>query len=188
MYYVYEQVYDKAGNPIEGCYVDRNGDGLVNEDDLYLYHSADPKVMFGVSTKLQFKNWDFSIAGHGSLGNWNYNAVSSYNAELSPARLYANEFMSNLTQTALKTNFQSKKVLSDYYVQNASFFRIDNITLGYSFKKLFDSKLSGRVYGTVQNPFVFTSYDGLDPEVSGGVDSNFYPRPLTMMLGLNLNF
>lgn len=188
MYYVYEQVYDKVGNPIEGCYVDRNGDGLVNEDDLYLYHSADPKVMFGVSTKLQFKNWDFSVAGHGSLGNWNYNAVSSNNAELSPARLYANEFMSNLTQTALKTNFQSKKVLSDYYVQNASFFRIDNITLGYSFKKLFDSKLSGRVYGTVQNPFVFTSYDGLDPEVSGGVDSNFYPRPLTMMLGLNLNF
>lgn len=188
MYYVYEQIYDTNGNPIEGCYADRNGDGQINEDDLYLYHSADPKVIFGLSTKLQYKNWDFSIAGHGAAGNYNYNAVAANNAEISPARIYANEFLTNRVMSAFDTNFQTKKVLSDYYVQDASFFRIDNITLGYSFANLFNKKINGRVYGTVQNPFVITSYDGLDPEVGGGIDSNFYPRPLTVMFGLNLNF
>lgn len=188
MYYVYEQIYDTNGNPIEGCYADRNGDGQINEDDLYLYHSADPKVIFGLSTKLQYKNWDFSIAGHGAAGNYNYNAVAANNAEISPARIYANEFLTNRVMSAFDINFQTKKVLSDYYVQDASFFRIDNITLGYSFANLFNKKINGRVYGTVQNPFVITSYDGLDPEVGGGIDSNFYPRPLTVMFGLNLNF
>lgn len=188
MYYVYEQVYDENGKPLEGVFVDRNDDGVLDENDLRFYHNATPDVTLGVSSKLQYKNWDFGIAGHGSIGNWNFNAVAANTAELSTARLYANAFISNKTHYALETNWSSSKPLSDYYVQNASFFRIDNITLGYSFANLFSSKVGGRVYATVQNPFVFTSYDGIDPEISSGFDSSFYPRPVTYMLGLNLNF
>ena len=188
MFYVYEQVYDENGKPLEGVFVDRNDDGIVDENDLYFYHNADPKVTYGFSTKLQYKNWDFSIAGHGNAGNWIYNSVAANSAELSRARLFANAFLSNRTEYAFDTNWQTSKVLSDYYVQNGSFFRIDNITLGYSFDKLFTSRLGGRIYATVQNPFVFTKYKGLDPEISGGFDDNFYPRPITYMLGLTLNF
>ncbi len=188
MFYVYEQVYDSDGHPLEGVFVDRNDDGIVDENDLYFYHNADPSVTYGFSTKLQYKNWDFSVAGHGQGGNWIYNSVASNSAELSRARLFANAFLSNRTDYAFDTNWQTSKVLSDYYVQNGAFFRIDNITLGYSFENLFASRLGGRVYATVQNPFVFTKYKGLDPEISGGFDDNFYPRPVTYMLGLSLNF
>ncbi len=188
MYYVYEQVYDENGNPVEGAYVDRNGDNVINESDLYLYHSATPKATYGVNSKLQWKNWDFDIAGHGSIGNYNYNAIASNNASQAPSALYANEFLSNRVMSTFDTNFQTKKVLSDYYVQNASFFRIDNITLGYSFTHIGGLKIGGRTYATVQNPFVFTAYDGLDPEIEGGLDTNVYPRPVSVMLGLNLNF
>lgn len=188
MYYVYEQVYDETGKPIEGMYVDRNNDGQINEDDLYLYNKFTPDWNIGFNTKVSWKAWDLSLASHGSLGNYNYNAIAANSAELSPARVYANEFLSNRHNSAFDTNFQIKRVLSDYYVQDASFFRIDNITLGYSFKKLFLQKLNGRVYASVQNPIVFTNYKGLDPEVFGGVDNNFYPRPITTLFGLSLNF
>ncbi|MGQ1946530.1 SusC/RagA family TonB-linked outer membrane protein [Geofilum sp. OHC36d9] len=188
MYYVYEQVYDDSGKPIEGMYVDRNNDGQINEEDLYLYHKFTPDWNIGFNTKVSWKAWDLSLSSHGSFGNYNYNAVAANNAELAPARVYANEFLSNRHQSAFETNFQYKRVLSDYYVQDASFFRIDNITLGYSFKNLLKQKITGRVYGSVQNPVVFTSYEGLDPEVYGGVDNNFYPRPITTMIGLSLSF
>ncbi|TWV14047.1 TonB-dependent receptor [Bacteroidaceae bacterium HV4-6-C5C] len=188
MYYVYEQIYDTNGKPIEGMYKDRNSDGQINEKDLYLYHKPAPDWTFGLNTKLTWRAWDLSVAGHGSIGNYNYNAIAANNAELAPARVYANEFLSNRVQSAFDTNFQTKKVLSDYYVQNASFFRIDNITLGWSFDRIARSHIKGRIYGTVQNPVVFTAYKGLDPEVAGGVDNDFYPRPLTLMLGINLNF
>lgn len=189
MYYVYEQIYDEAGNPIEGMYVDRNNDGQINEEDLYLYHKHTPDWNLGFNTKLTWKKWDLSIASHGSIGNYNYNAMAANNAELAPARVYANEFLSNRHVSAFDANFQYKRVLSDYYIQNASFFRVDNITLGYSSAALFgDEAVGGRLYLSVQNPFVFTKYQGLDPEVFGGVDNNFYPRPITVLLGLSLNF
>ncbi len=187
MFYVFQQVYGTDGKPIEGAYIDRNGDGSINEGDLYFYHNADPKMTFGISTKLQYKDFDFSIAGHGSLGNWMYNGVAANSAALAPNSVYAVSALTNKTKSAFETNFQEAQVLSDYYIQLASFFRIDNITLGYSFSNVFD-KIGGRVYFTVQNPFVFTKYDGLDPEISGGVDNSFYPRPVTFLLGLNLNF
>lgn len=188
MYYVYEQIYDEDGNPIEGLYVDRNNDGQITESDLYVYKKPTPDWTVGFNTKLTWKAWDLSVAGHGSIGNYNYNGVAANNAELSPARVYANEFLTNRPQSAFETNFQTKKLLSDYYIQGASFFRIDNITLGWSFKKSNRIPLSGRIYSTVQNPFVFTKYKGLDPEVEGGVDNDFYPRPLTVMMGVNINF
>ncbi|MCD8193844.1 MAG: SusC/RagA family protein, partial [Tannerellaceae bacterium] len=188
MYYVYEQVYDENGKPIEGMYKDRNGDGQINEDDLYLHKNSVAPWTFGLNTKLIWKAWDFSIAGHGSAGNYNYNGMAANNAEISPARVYTNESLSNRVTSAFEAGFQTKKLLSDYYIQNASFFRVDNITLGWSFDKIATLPLRGRIYGSVQNPVVFTKYKGLDPEVFGGVDNDFYPRPLTMMLGVNLNF
>lgn len=188
MYYVYEQLYDTVGKPIEGFYKDKNNDGQINENDLYLYHKPTPDWTLGLNTKLTWKAWDLSVAGHGSIGNYNYNAIAANNAELSSTRVYANEFLSNRVQSAFESGLQTKKVLSDYYVQDASFFRIDNITLGWSFKNLAKKAIQGRIYGTVQNPVVFTKYDGLDPEVAGGVDTDFYPRPLTMMFGVNFNF
>lgn len=188
MFYVYEQVYDNNGKPLEGVFVDRNNDGALTEDDLYLYHKADADFTYGMSTKFQYKKWDLAMAGHGSWGNWIFNGSAANNAELSAGRLFANSFLSNRPQSAFDTNFQAKTLLSDYYIQNGAFFRIDNISIGYSFEKLFGAKISGRVSGTVQNPFVFTAYKGLDPEIGGGVDNSYYPRPITYMIGLNLNF
>ncbi|MCL2133114.1 MAG: SusC/RagA family TonB-linked outer membrane protein, partial [Bacteroidales bacterium] len=188
MYYVYQQIYDANGKPIEGFYKDRNNDGQINEQDLYIFHKPTPDWTLGFNTKLMWKDWDLSIVGHGSIGNYNFNAVAANNAELAPARVYANEFLGNRVRSAFEPGFLFKQVLSDYYIQNASFFRIDNITLGWSFKKLWNLPLSGRIYGSVQNPFIFTPYKGMDPEVNGGVDNNFYPRPLTCMLGVNINF
>lgn len=187
MYYVYEQIYDNSGKPIEGLYVDRNQDGMITENDLRPYQRSVPTWTGGLHTRLNWKNWDFSIAGHGSLGNYNYNAIAANSAELDRARVFANEFLANRTQSAFDTGFQLKQVLSDYYVQDASFFRIDNIVLGWAFKRIGRTMLNGRIYGAVQNPMIFTNYAGLDPEVNGGVDNDFYPRPLTVMLGLNLN-
>ncbi len=187
MYYVYEQIYDSSGKPIEGLYVDRDKDGMITENDLRSYRRSVPTWTGGLHTRLNWKNWDFAIAGHGSLGNYNYNAIAANSAELDRARVFANEFLANRTQSAFDTGFQLKQVLSDYYVQDASFFRIDNIVLGWAFKRVGRTMLNGRIYGAVQNPMVFTNYTGLDPEVNGGVDNDFYPRPLTVMLGLNLN-
>ncbi len=188
MYYVYEQIYNEQGKPIEGFYKDQNNDGQINEQDLRPYKNPTPEWTLGLNTKLIWKAWDLSIAGHGSLGNYNYNAVAANNAGLSSTTVYANEFLSNRVSSAFNTNFQTGQSLSDYYVQDASFFRIDNVVLGWSFKQSKQFPFNGRIYGTVQNPFVFTKYDGLDPEVFGGYDGNVYPRPVTILLGVNLNF
>lgn len=188
MYYVYKQIYDSDGNPIEGLYDDLNDDGSIDENDLYLYKKAAPDYTFGFSTKVEWRGWDLSITSHGSVGNYNYNSIAARNCELDPGKIYANEFLNNIEQSAFETNFLTKKVLSDYYVQDASFFRIDNIMLGRSFKTVFNKDFPCRIYTCVQNPVVFTKYDGLDPEIDGGVDSDFYPRPLTVILGINIKF
>ncbi len=187
MFFVFQQVYDADGHPIEGAFIDRDESGSIDEKDLYMFHNADPKATFGVAAKLQYKKFDFSLAGHGSLGNWMYNGVAANSAALAPENVYSSSALTNKTRFAFQTNWQKAQVLSDYYIQLASFFRIDNMTLGYSFDKIFD-KVGGRVYCTVQNPFVFTKYEGLDPEISSGIDNSFYPRPVTFLLGLNLNF
>jgi len=188
MFFVYEQIYDENGKPIEGFYKDQNNDGVINESDLRVFHKPAPDYTFGINTRLRYKNWDFSVASHGSIGNYNYNAVAANGAALSPASVYANEFLVNRPKSAFETNFQNGQNLSDYYVQDASFYRIDNMVLGYTFKDLSNMVKSLRIYATVQNPFVFTKYKGLDPEVFGGIDGNLYPRPGTIMLGTNFNF
>lgn len=192
-FYVYEQVYDAAGKPLEGLYVDRNGDGQMTEADKYFCKKPAADVTMGFTSKLIYKNWDLSFSLRANLGNYVYNNIASFNAPLSEGWVNNKGYLSNRPFSAFDTGFQDMNVLSDYYVQNASFLRCDNITLGYSFKNLF-KVLSGRVYGTVQNPFVITKYDGLDPEVANagdktaGIDKNVYPRPLVGIFGLSLNF
>lgn len=187
MFYVYEQVYDNEGKPIEGFYKDRNNDGLINENDLRIYHKPTADYVFGITTKLRWKALDLSVASHGSIGNYNFNAVAANNAALSSSSVYANEFLVNRVRSAFDTNFQTSHTLSDYYIQDASFYRIDNIVLGWTLKNSGMFR-SARLYTSVQNPFVFTKYKGLDPELFGGIDNNFYPRPVTFIIGTNLNF
>lgn len=187
-YYVYEQVYDSNGNPIEGAYVDQNKDGLLNEDDLIVFHSSTPDVTFGFNTKLTYKNWDLSLSGHGAAGNYNYYSTGANNDDMSNNSIYQTTHIYNRLVSSAQTNFHSTQSMSSYYVQDASFFRVDNITLGWSFKKSDKFPLSGRVYGTVANPFVITKYQGFDPEIDGGIDASFYPRPISVMFGVSLKY
>ena len=191
-FYVYQQVYDVDGNPVEGEFVDRNGDGILNADDKYVYKKQAGDVLMGMTNKFMWKNWDFSFTLRASLNNYLYNDFIS--GKCNGANVYANGAWSNTTPEAVRLGFTGKSdyYMSDYFVQNASFLKCDNITLGYSFKNLFKGEtyrgIAGRIYVLVQNPFVVTNYSGLDPENASGVDGTVYPRPRTYMLGLNLNF
>ncbi len=190
-YYVYQQVYDKSGQPLEGEFVDRNGDGIINSDDRYFYKKADADVLMGFTSKLTYKNWDFSFSLRASLGNYNYNAVEIGNSNLSTSSIYSGSAFHNRPKMSLAKNWQTDNEmegLSDYAIQNASFLKCDNITIGYSFDKLFGLNINGRAYVTAQNVFTITEYKGLDPEISGGYDSSVYPRPFVGIFGLNLNF
>lgn len=187
-YYVFQQVYDKNGLPIEGQYVDRNGDGIVNEKDKYLYKSPHAPWTAGFTSKLVWKDWDFSFSLRANFDNYVFNDLEAGASNV--ATVWAESgYLTNRPLSVLNKKWQtSDSVLSDYFVQNGSFLKCDNITLGYSFDKLFGSKISGRVYATASNVFTITKYDGIDPEVSYGIDNSLYPRPFTMLLGLNLNF
>lgn len=195
-FWVYQQVYDEAGKPIEGAFVDRNGDGQINSDDRYFYHSPAADVFMGLTMKFIYKRWDLSFALRASLGNYVYYDFLANKASISSSGLYSNSAYSNTTQAAVDLGFTgtgaSEYYLSDYFVRNASYLKCQNITLGYSFPALLkynnQDYFSGRLFFTVQNPFIITKYKGLDPEVSSGIDSNPYPRPLSFQLGLNLNF
>lgn len=190
-YYTYQQVYDQNGLPIEGEFVDRNGDGIINSNDRYFYKKADADVLMGFTSKLIYKNWDFSFSLRASLGNYAYNAVDAGNSNVEVERLYNGSSWHNVPTMVLekKWNYVSTEDgLSDYFIQNASFLKCDNITVGYSFEKLFKLPISGRIYATAQNVFTITKYKGIDPEINGGYDGNIYPRPFTGVLGLNLNF
>ena len=190
-FYVYEQVYDAEGHPIEGEYVDRDGNGVINNDDRYFYHKPAADVTMGLNTTLTYKNWTLAASGHGSIGNWVYNNVASDGEMI--ADCWTNNFNSNRLNSAAWSNFKQACYLSDYYVRDGSFFKIDNITLGYTFPQLFKSAKLDRamglnIFATVQNVATFTKYDGLDPEVYSGIDNNLYPRPRTYVLGVKFNF
>jgi TonB-dependent starch-binding outer membrane protein SusC len=186
-FYVYEQVYDANGKPIEGLYVDRNGDGQITSQDKYHYKKSAPDVFMGFNSKLFWNNWDFGFAGRISLGNYVYNNVWSATASLN--NLYwSSNYLLNPNKNVLETRFENPTYWSDYYVKNGSFLRMDNISLGYTFKNLNDNKMSLRLYGTAQNVFVITKYEGLDPEVSNGIDNNIYPRPRIFMMGLSIDY
>lgn len=186
---VYEQVYDEDGNPLEGVFVDQNGDGIINEDDKILYHSVHPDWTASWHNTFTYKNWDFGFVLRGSFGNWVYNKNQVDNSFVSQAtkdvigNLLNDTFLFNQTRT-------TELMLSNHFVQNASFVRCDNITLGYTFDNLLRNKLKLRLFGAVQNPFVITNYKGIDPELTyqQGIDGSPYPRPVTFSLGLVANF
>ncbi len=187
---VYQQAYDENGKMLEGVVVDRNGDNMINEADKYIYKQAAAPITLGFSSRLQVKNFDFSFSLRSSIGNYVYNDVSCDRANVSSSTMWLNGYLTNTIKEAVENGCQTnsmQRILSDYYVQNASFLKCDNITLGYSFNKLF-GKLNGRVYVAGTNVFTITKYDGIDPEVNGGIDNSIYPRPFTGLLGLSLNF
>jgi TonB-linked SusC/RagA family outer membrane protein len=188
-FYVYEQVYDKNGKPIEGAYVDRNKDGKINSDDKYFAHKPAPDVTMGFNTTLSYKNWTLAASAHANIGNWVYDNVSSNNEMW--ADLWTNNFVSNRMNSAVHTNFEQAQYLSDYYLHNASFFKLDNVTLGYTFKDMVKAKdrtMNLNLYFTVQNVCTISKYKGLDPEIFNGIDNNLYPRPRTFILGAKFNF
>lgn len=188
-FYVFQQVYDEAGKPIENSYVDRDGNGVINDGDRYFYKKPAADVLLGFTSKVVWKKWDFSFSLRASLNNYVYNDVEANNAN-THTLFSPQNFLSNRPTMVLANDFSGigNYYMSDYYVQNASFLKLDNVTLGYSFKDLFKTGISGRVYGTVQNVLTVSDYKGLDPEIQSGIDNNIYPRPLVSILGLSLNF
>ncbi len=189
-YYMYQQVYDSEGNPINGVYVDRNNDGQITPDDKYITRKPDPDYTFGFNTNFSWKNWTAALSGHASIGNWVYNNVAS-NTEML-ADLWTNSFVSNRLVSATKSMFTQAQYVSDYYLEDGSFLKLDNFTIGYTFPKLFslnaDRSASLNIFGTVQNICTFTKYSGIDPEIFNGLDKTVYPRPRTFVMGLKLNF
>lgn len=189
-FYLYEQVYDENGNPLEGVYVDQNGDGDINDEDLRIRHSKDPKVTMTFGSNFNYKNWDLSFSLRANIGNYVYADVLANGSTLS--QTYYNGHLVNLIDTDYyfdgTINSTTGIALSDYWLRNASFLRCDNITIGYTWPDLLKNQLRLRLYGAVQNPFIITKYKGLDPEVFGGIDNNVYPRAITCTLGLVATF
>lgn len=189
-FYVYQQVYDANNKPLDNVYVDRNGDGSINDKDLYLYKQPDPKYILGLSSNVTYKNLNLAVVMRANLGNYAYNNVFSStgtrNSVLNPLG-YLNNGSTNVLESGL-IGANDKNILSDYYVQNASFVRMDNASIGYNFGKVLKSSAVLSINGNVQNVFTITNYEGVDPEVNGGIDNNIYPRPRTFVLGLNLKF
>ncbi len=187
---VFKQIYDKnSGKPIEGLYEDINRDGQVNDADRYYYKKPAPDVLLGLNTQVAYKEWSLGLAAHGSLGGYLYNNFNSNNGVLRAAKNPIN-FIGNVSRNYLETGFNNNRYLSDYYIENGSFFRLDNINIGYSAGKVFNKKASLRIAASVQNVFVITKYKGLDPENSNdsGVDNTIYPRSRVFSLGFNFDF
>ena len=189
-FWVYQQVYDANGKPIQGVVVDRDANGVIDINDRYFYKSSIAPWLFGFSSRVQYKNWDFGFGLRASIGNYVFNQLKMGHRSLEYIGT-GTGYMSNTMPYAREVNFKNGDkiydALTDYFIDNASFLKCDNITLGYSFDKLFNA-VSGRVYFSATNVFTITKYKGMDPEVSGGIDNNIYPRPLTLLLGLNLSF
>ena len=192
-FYVYQQVYGADGLPLEGVFVDRNNDGNISEEDRYCYKSPAAPYLAGLSARIQYKNWDLGFNLRGSFGNYVFNDRQAGYANVEKRYDSSFAYIQNTTPTAVKNNWKTYSwVLSDYFVEDASFVKLDNITLGYSFQNLFKggsyNGLNGRVYLTATNVATITNYSGQDPEVFGGIDNSIYPRPFSMTLGVNINF
>jgi iron complex outermembrane receptor protein len=187
-YFLYKQLYDNAGNPVEGAYADLNDDNLINNDDKYVAGNGRPDLTMGFLTDFRYKNIDFSFNMRAAFGNEIYNNVLSSRAQ------YGNVFrtvVGNVPTQILESNFQNTPdvILSDYYLEDGSFLRMDNITLGYTFNKDFTGGSDLRIWTGVQNAFLITDYSGIDPEISNnGIDATIYPRPRTFLFGINYGF
>ncbi|RHV94262.1 SusC/RagA family TonB-linked outer membrane protein [Culturomica massiliensis] len=186
MFYLYHQLYDEKGKPIEGAYADLNDDGEINSDDLYRYKSPSPDWILGFSTSLRYKKWNLGMSFRANIGNYVYNGMAM-NTGAWNTMSYNDYQLNNLSSSYLKTGFRERQFLSDYYVENASFLKMDNITLTYNFGKIWNC-FNLNASAMVQNVFTVTNYSGVDPEVPNGMDSSFYPRPRIFSLGLGLDF
>lgn len=185
---LFQQVYDNNGKPLENVFVDQNEDGIINQDDVVKSKSAVPDIFMGFTTNLSYKRFSAGFVLRSSLGNYLYNNM--YSAAGNQLQVTGNAVLYNASSNYLDTKFfgNSNNLLSDYYIQNASFLRMDNLTVGYNAGSILRNKATLRVNASVQNVFVLTKYTGLDPEIGWGVDNNFYPRPRIVSLGFNLNF
>lgn len=199
-FFVYEQKYHENGKPIEpnapkpdgsgtytelDAYVDRNGDGVINNSDRYRYQNPAPQFYMALNLGVRYKKWFARALIRGSFGNYVYNNFASNTGTLeSIATPQGN--INNGSTSALESGFRSRQLQSDYYVENASFIRGDNFNLGYDFGKIFKGKAGLRVYAAIQNAFIISSYSGIDPEVFGGIDRSIYPRPRIFSIGANI--
>lgn len=187
MFYVYHQLYDsKTGKPIEGAYADLNNDGEINDADLYRYHSPAPKYIMGLSTSLRYKQLTLGMSFRANIDNYVYNGMGMSTGAFETVS-YNNSQLNNLNTCFLKTGFKTRQYLSDYYVENASFLKLDNLSLSYNVGKI-NKWASLTVSAMVQNVFTITGYSGTDPEVPNGMDNSFYPRPRTYSVSLGLQF
>ena len=187
MFYVYHQLYDpETGKPIEGAYADLNGDGEINDADLYRYHSPAPKYIMGLSTSLRYKQFTLGMSFRANIDNYVYNGMGMSTGAWETVS-YNNSQLNNLNASFLKTGFKTRQYLSDYYVENASFLKLDNLSLSYNVGKI-SKWASLTVSAMVQNVFCITGYTGTDPEVPNGMDNSFYPRPRTYSVSLGLQF
>lgn len=189
-FYVFQQVYDENGKPIEGAFVDRNGDNVINDADKYIHSNPYADILMGLNTNLSYKKWDLAVITRANIGNYAYNNVASGNSYLNGVIPTTNNFLWNIHSDYLTDGFVNQtdnNFLSSHWIQEASFFKIDNVTLGYTLDNAIKDT-SFRIYGSVQNLVTITDYDGLDPEIDGGIDNSFYPRPRTYVLGLNVSF
>ena len=187
MFYVYHQLYDsKTGKPIEGAYADLNNDGEINDADLYRYHSPAPKYIMGLSTSLRYKQLTLGMSFRANIDNYVYNGMGMSTGAFETVS-YNNSQLNNLNTSFLKTGFKTRQYLSDYYVENASFLKLDNLSLSYNVGKI-NKWASLTVSAMVQNVFTVTGYSGTDPEVPNGMDNSFYPRPRTYSVSLGLQF
>ncbi|MCW3073416.1 MAG: SusC/RagA family TonB-linked outer membrane protein [Flaviaesturariibacter sp.] len=191
-FFVYKQVYDQNDKPIEGLYEDINRDGAINADDRYLYKQPNADFLLGLSTQLAYKKFSIGATAHGMFGNYLYNQYDAGSGILANLKNPIS-FIGNASRSYLETGFRNNsnnQFLSDYFIQNASFLRIDNINLGYNVGRVFQNKAAMRITGSIQNVAVITKYKGLDPEIAGesGIDGNIYPRPRVFSLGVNLDF
>lgn len=186
-FYVFKQLYDEDGNILEDQFEDLNNDGIINEDDQYWFENPAPDYIIGLTSNLSLGEFDFSFAGRANIGNYVYNNVQTDMGYLN--RLYGStNTLWNVHQSAIDNNVdnQGSLTFSDHFITNASFFRMDHITLGYDFSKILGKNI--RAYATLQNPFVITRYEGLDPETGSGIDNNTYPRPRTTLIGVSAQF
>ncbi len=186
-YFVYKQAYNEAGKPLEGVYVDTNGDGKITPDDRYRYQNPRANLFFAFSPSLTVGKFNVGMVTRSSIGNYNYNNVRS---QFGAYRNFvgATGYLANIVPDARVSGFNNNQYFSDYYIENASFFRIDNINIGYNIGEMFQKKANIRIGANIQNAFVFTKYTGLDPEVAGGIDYNLYPRPRVYAVNLNITF
>ena len=186
-YFVYKQIYDSNGKPIEGAFADLNSDGVINGEDRYFYKDPYADILMGFTLNATYKNFDVNMTSRASIGNYSYNSA---HASAKSSLMTNLGRLSNISAEYLNSAFVGTSGISDrsdYYIQNASFFKIDNISVGYTISDFIDNNPL-RLYVAADNVLVVTDYDGIDPEITGGIDSNFYPRSSVLAIGVNFNF